>query len=93
MFNRSQITFVLGFVLIAVGIAVALAVRIVAFSRYMHLEDLGLDVNPAIGAELFSRVVAPTGAERMFFYASVALVPMGLVLLVLGWRGRALAGR
>ncbi|HSN38327.1 MAG TPA: hypothetical protein VLT34_18445 [Arthrobacter sp.] len=83
----------LGVVLIAVGLSVALAVRVVSFSRYMHLEDLGLDVDPALGSGLFSQVVAPTMAERTIFYASVALVPIGLVLLILAWRRRPLAGR
>ena len=83
----------LGVVLIAVGLAVALAVRVVSFSRYMHLEDLGLDVDPALGSGLFSQVVAPTMAERTIFYASVALVPVGLALLILAWRRRPPAGR
>ena len=93
MFNRSQTTFMLGLVLVAVGVAVAVAVRVVSFSRYIRLEDLGLDVDPAVGAGLFSQIVAPTMAERTIFYASVALVPIGLAVLVLAWRGRPLAGR
>ena len=90
MFNRSQTTFVLGLVLVAVGMAVAVAVRVVSFSRYMRLEDLGLDVDPALGAGLFSQIVAPTIAERTIFYAAVALVPIGLALLILAWRRRPL---
>lgn len=93
MFNRSQITFLLGVVLVAVGLAVALAVRTVSFPRYMHLEDLGLDVNPALGAGVFSQIVAPTMTERTIFYLSVALVPIGQVLLFLAWRRHSLAGR
>lgn len=93
MFNRSQTTFMLGLVLIAVGLAVAFAVRVVSFSRYMRLEDLGLDVDPALGPGLFSQVVAPTMAERTIFYGAVALVPVGLVLLILAWRTRPKAGR
>ena len=93
MFNRSQATFMLGLVLIAVGLAVALAVRVVSFSRYMRLEDLGLDVDPALGSGLFSQVVAPTMAERTMFYAAVALVPVGLALLIHAWRTRPPAGR
>ena len=88
MFNRSQTTFMLGLVLIAVGMAVAFAVRVVSFSRYMRLEDLGLDVDPALGTGLFSQIVAPTVAERTIFYAAVALVPIGLALLLLAWRRR-----
>lgn len=88
LFNRSQIMFMLGLVLIAVGMTVALAVRVLSFSRYLHLEDLGLDVNPAVGAKLFRELVAPTGPERAFFYVSVALVPIGIMLLFLGWRRR-----
>ena len=93
MFNRSQTAFIVGLVLIAVGMAVAFAVRVVSFSRYMHLEDLGLDVDPAVGAGLFGQIVAPTMAERTIFYVSVALVPIGVVLLVFAWRGRPVAGR
>lgn len=93
MFNRSQIMFMLGVVLFAVGMAVAFAVRVVSFSRYMRLEALGLDLDPALGTGLFSQIVAPTMAERTIFYASVALVPIGLVLLILAWRRRPLAGR
>ena len=93
LFNRSQITFLLGVVLVAVGLAVALAVRAVSFSRYMHLEDLGLDVDPALGAEVFSQIVAPTMTERTIFYLSVALVPIGLVLLFFAWRRHSPAGR
>ena len=82
-----------GLVLIAVGTAVAFAVRVVSFSRYLQLEDLGLDVDPTLGAELFSQIVAPTMAERTIFYVSVALVPIGASLLVLAWRRRSVAGR
>ena len=91
MFNRSQVTFLLGIVLVAVGIGVAFAVRLLSFARYMHLEDLGLDVNPAVGAELFRQIVASTAAERTLFYTAVALVPLGAVLLILGWRQRTRA--
>jgi hypothetical protein len=90
VFNRSQTMFVLGLVLVATGMAVAFVLRVVSFSRYMHLEDLGLDVDPALGSGLFSQIVAPTMAERTIFYASVCLVPIGLVLLVLAWRRRTL---
>ena len=93
MFNRCQTTFMLGLILIAVGTAVAFAVRVVSFSRYMRLEDLGLDVEPALGPGLFSQIVAPTMAERTIFFASVALIPIGLALLILAWRRRPLAGR
>jgi hypothetical protein len=93
LFNRSQTMFILGLVLISTGMAAAFAVRVVSFSRYMHLENLGLDVDPALGSGLFSQIVAPTMAERTIFYASVALVPIGLVLLILAWRRRPLAGR
>ncbi|MGO4190223.1 hypothetical protein AB4Y67_01020 [Arthrobacter sp. YAF17] len=79
----------LGIVLIAIGIAVAFAVRAVSFARYMHLEDLGLDVDPAVGSELFSQIVAPTLVERTFVYVSLGLVPAGLVLLILAWRLRS----
>ena len=88
MFNRSQITFMLGIVLVAGGVAVAFAVRVLSFVRYMHLEDLGLDVDPAVGAELFRQIVAPTMAERTFFYVSAGLVPVGLVLVAVGFRLR-----
>lgn len=77
---------VLGLVLVAVGAAVAFAVRILSFARYMHLEDLGLDVDPAVGPELFRQLVAPTAADRIFFYLAAALIPIGLVLLFIGWR-------
>ena len=93
MFNRSQLLFMVGFVLMAVGVAVAFAVRFLSFARYMHLEDLGLDVGPAGGPELFTLLVAPTVAERTFFYLSVGFVPVGLVLLVLGWRLRSRPAR
>ncbi|WP_354350490.1 hypothetical protein [Pseudarthrobacter sp. PvP090] len=73
--------------------AVAFAVRVVSFSRYLHLEHLGLDVDAALGAELFSQIVAPTMAERTIFYVSVALVPIGVALMVLAWRRRSVAGR
>ncbi len=53
-----------GIILTAVGVAVAFAVRALSFARYMHLEDLGLDVDPAVGPELFTLLVAPTVAER-----------------------------
>ena len=89
MFNRSQIAFMLGVVLVAVGVAVAFAVRALSFARYMHLEDLGLDVDPAVGPELFSQLVAPTVADRTLFYLSMGLVPVGLVLLILAWRLRS----
>lgn len=92
MFNRSHITFLLGIILVAVGMAVTLAVRAISFSRYMHLEDLGLDVDSALGAEIFSQIVAPTMAERTIFFLSVALVPGGLVLLFLAWRRHSLSG-
>ncbi|MDI3211042.1 hypothetical protein [Arthrobacter sp. AL12] len=92
MFNRIQTMIMLGLVLIAVGTAVAVAVRVVSFSRYMRLEDLGLDVDPALGTGLFSQIVAPTTAERTMFYAAVALIPVGLVLLILALRRRPLAG-
>ena len=88
LFNRSQITFMLGIVLVAVGVAVAFALRVLSFVRYMHLEDLGLDVDPAVGAELFRQIVAPTMAERTFFYVSVGLVPVGLILVAVGFRLR-----
>ena len=93
LFNRSQITFMLGIVLVAGGVAVAFAVRVLSFVRYMHLEDLGLDVDPAVGAELFRQIVAPTMAERTFFYVSAGLVPVGLVLLILAWRFRSRPAR
>ena len=93
MFNRSQLLFMVGFVLMAVGVAVAFAVRFLSFARYMHLEDLGPDVGPAGGPELFALLVAPTVAERTFFYLSVGFVPVGLVLLVLGWRLRSRPAR
>ena len=89
MFNRNQMLFMLGLVLTAVGVAVAFAVRALSFARYMHLEDLGLDVDPVVGPELFNLHVAPTLAERMFFYVSVGLVPVGLVLLIVGFRLRS----
>lgn len=92
MLNRSQATMVLGLILVAVGTAVALAVRTLSFARYMHLEDLGLDVDPAVGPELFRQLVAPTAADRIFFYLAAALIPVGLVLLFLGWRRRGPAG-
>jgi hypothetical protein len=60
--------FMLGLILTAVGVAVTFAVRALSFARYMHLEDLGLDVDPAVGPELFTLLVAPTLAERMFFW-------------------------
>ena len=88
MFNRSQITFLLGMVLIAVGVGVAFAIRLLSFARYMHLEDLDLDTNPAVGAELFRQIIASTAAERTLFYTAIALVPLGAVLLILGWRQR-----
>jgi sulfite exporter TauE/SafE len=88
LFNRSQIAFMLGVVLVAIGMAVAIAVRVLSFARYMHLENLGLDVDPAVGPELFSQIVTPTIAERTFFYVSLGLVPAGLVLLILAWRLR-----
>ena len=91
MFNRTQVTFMLGVVLVAVGIGIASAVRLISFARYMHLEDLGLDVNPAVGAELLRQIVASTAAERTLFYTAVALVPLGAVLLILGWRHRTRA--
>ncbi|WP_346925914.1 hypothetical protein [uncultured Arthrobacter sp.] len=83
----------LGLVLTAVGVAVGFAVRALSFARYMHLEDLGLDVDPAVGPELFTLLVTPTVAERTFFYLSVAFVPVGLVLLVVGWRLRSRPAR
>ena len=89
MFTRSQITFMLGIVVIAIGVAVAFAVRALSFARYMHLEDLGLDGDPAVGPELFNQIVAPTTAERSFFYVSLGLVPVGLALLILAWRLRS----
>ena len=91
MFNRSQVTFLLGVVLVAVGIGIAFAVRLLSFARYMHLEDLGLDANPAVGAELFRQIVASTAADRTLFYTAVAMVPLGAVLLILGWRQRTRA--
>ena len=93
MFNRSQLLFMLGLVLTSVGVAVAFAVRFLSFARYMHLEVLGLDVDPAVGPELFTLLVAPTVAERTFFYLSVGLVPVGLVLLIVGWRLRSRPAR
>jgi hypothetical protein len=87
--NRSQITFVLGIVLVAIGMAVAIAVRVLSFARYMYLEDLGLDVDPGVGPELFSQIVAPTIAERTFFYVSAGFVPVGVVLLLVAWRLRS----
>lgn len=93
MFNRSQLLFMLGLVLMVVGAAVAFAVRFLTFARYMRLEDLGLDVDPAVGADLFALLVAPTAAERTFFYLSVGLVPVGLVLLIVGWRLRSRPAR
>lgn len=93
MFNRSQLLFILGLVLTSVGVAVASAVRFLSFARYMYLEDLGLDVDPAVGPELFTLLVAPTVAERTFFYLSVGFVPVGLVLLIVGWRLRSRPAR
>ena len=83
----------LGLVLTAVGAAVAGAIRFLSFARYMHVEDLGMDVDPALGSELFTLLVAPTVAERMLFYLSVGLVPIGLVLLIAGWRLRSRPAR
>lgn len=83
----------LGPILIAVGTAVAFAVRVASFSRYIHLEDLGPDVDSAFGTELYSQIAAPAMAEKTIFYPSVALVPIGLLLLVLPWRRSSLAGR
>jgi len=93
LFNRSQMLFVMGLVLAAVGVAVAFAVRVLSFARYMHIEDLGLDVDPAVGPELFGLHVAPTLAERTFFYVSVGFIPVGLVLLILAWRLRSRRAR
>ena len=93
MFNRSQLIFMLGFVLTAVGVAVAFAVRFLSFARYMHVEDLGLDVDPAVGPELFTLLVAPTVAERTFFYLSVGIVAVGVVLLIVGLRLRSRPAR
>lgn len=76
----------LGIVLVAVGGAVAFAVRALSFARYMYLEDLGLDVDPSVGPQLFSEIVAPTLADRTFFYVAAGLVPVGLVLLILAGR-------
>ncbi|HEX9226238.1 MAG TPA: hypothetical protein VF885_06225 [Arthrobacter sp.] len=93
MFNRSQFTFMLGIVLVAVGGAVAFAVRVLSFARYMYLENLGLDVDPSVGPQLFSEIVAPTVADRTFFYAALGLVPIGLILLILAWRLRSRPAR
>lgn len=93
MFNRTQITFMLGIVLVAVGGAVAFAVRVLSFARYMYLEDLGLDVDPSVGPQLFSEIVAPTVADRTFFYASLGIVLVGLILLILAWRLRSRPAR
>lgn len=89
MFNRTQIMFMLGIVLVTAGVAVAFAVRVLSFVRYMYIEDLGLDVDPAVGPELFRQIVAPTVADRLFFYVSAGLVPVGVVLLIVAWRLRS----
>ena len=95
MFNENQIIWMLGLVLVAVGLATAATVRVSSFARYMHLEDLGLDVDPAISADVFRQLVVLTMPEKLIFFIAVGLVPIGILLLIVGWlrQRRASAGQ
>ena len=66
------------------GFAVSVTLRVSSFARYMWYEDLGLDVDPAVSPELFRHIVAATPVDRAMFYIALALIPVGLLLLVLG---------
>ena len=73
-----------GAALALTGFAVSVTLRVSSFARYMWYEDLGLDVDPAVSPELFRHIVAATPADRAMFYIALALIPVGLLLLVLG---------
>ena len=81
---RNQVIVLIGSALALVGLTVAAALRISSFARYMWLEDLGFDANPAVSPELFRQIVATTPTDKALFYVALALIPIGMLLLVMG---------
>lgn len=81
---KNHVIAVIGGVLALVGITVAATLRASSFARYMWFEDLGLDVDPAVSPELFRQIVATSPTDKALFYMALALIPVGVILLVLG---------
>lgn len=82
--GTNQFIALIGGLLAVLGLAVSATLRISSFARYMWYEDLGLDVDPSVSPELFRQIVAATPTDRSLFYFAVALIPVGVLLLVLG---------
>lgn len=92
--GTNQFIAITGGLLAFLGLAVSATLRISSFARYMWYEDLGLDVNPSVSPELFRQIVAATPTDKSLFYFAVALIPVGLLLIVLAVvRHKKAAGR
>lgn len=73
-----------GAAFVVLGFTVWATLRVSSFARYMRLEDLGLDVNPAVGPETFRKMVEMTPTDRPLWVAAVAVMLLGLALFVAG---------
>ena len=82
--GTNQVIALVGGVLALLGLAVCATLRVSSFARYMWYEDLGLDVDPAVSPELFRQIVATTPTDKSLFYLALALIPVGVLLLLLG---------
>jgi hypothetical protein len=81
--STNQFIAIIGGLLALLGLAVSATLRISSFARYMWYEDLGLDVDPSVSPALFRQMVAATPTDKFLFYFAVALIPVGVLLVVL----------
>ena len=83
---KNNVITILGTALTPFGAGILLTVLYSNFSRYMAVEDLGLDTSDP---EMFRKLVAISFADKIALTVGIGLLILGIALLIFGLiRGR-----